>query len=116
MASPLSECTKEEQRSTIRFLMGEGCKGPEIIQRLRGQYGDKALPRSTVYLWLKHFKNGRTRVPDEGRSGRPVTSTTANNIAAAERLILNDRRVSVMEIAQALDISVGSAYDIIHSG
>ena len=114
MSTSLSDCTREEQRSTIRFLWGEGCKGAEIVRRLRAQYGDQTLPQSTVFYWLKLFKDGRTRVSDKARSGRPVTTCTDANIAAVQRLIMDDRRISVLDIAQELDISAGSAFDIIH--
>ena len=71
MSARLSVCTKEEQRSVIRFLWAEGVKGAEIYARLSTQYGDKALPRQSVYEWIEMFKNGRTSVMDAERSGRP---------------------------------------------
>ena len=76
MSARFSVCTKEEQRSVIRFLWAEGVKGAEIHARLCTQYGDNALPRRSVYEWIEMFKNGRTRVMDAERSGRPSTSTT----------------------------------------
>jgi len=32
-----------------------------------------------VYEWVERFKSGRTRVTDEGRSGRPSTSRTQDH-------------------------------------
>jgi len=49
MAAPLSVCTKEKQRGVIRFLWSEGETGAEIHRRLSAQYGDRALPRRSVY-------------------------------------------------------------------
>jgi hypothetical protein len=40
MAAPLRTCTKEEQRSVIRFLISEGVKPTEVHQRMKVQYGD----------------------------------------------------------------------------
>ena len=40
MLARLSVCTKEEQRSVIRFLWAEGVKGAEIYARLCTQYGN----------------------------------------------------------------------------
>jgi len=40
MATPLATCTKEEQRSVIRFLSSEGVKLIEINRRMNVQYGD----------------------------------------------------------------------------
>jgi len=44
MSARLSVCTKEEQRSVVRFLLAEGVKGAEIHARLCTQYGDSELP------------------------------------------------------------------------
>jgi hypothetical protein len=64
MLARLSVCTREEQRSVIRFLWAEGVKGAEIHARLCTQYGNNALPRrSSVYEWIEMFENGRTRIP-----------------------------------------------------
>jgi len=43
MSASLSVCTKEEQRSVVRFLWAEGVKGAEIHACLCTQYGDNAL-------------------------------------------------------------------------
>jgi hypothetical protein len=38
MAAPLCTCTKEEQRSVIRFLISEGVKPTEVHRRMKVQY------------------------------------------------------------------------------
>ena len=43
MAAPLETCTREEQRSVIRFLRSEGVKHTEINRRMKVQYGDACL-------------------------------------------------------------------------
>jgi len=45
-----------------------------------------------LFLWYKRFKEGRTFVDDDERSGRPSTSTTAENIAEVREAILAERR------------------------
>jgi hypothetical protein len=56
------------------------------------------------------FKNSRTSVIDAERSGHP----TAQNEERARELILQNRRVTVDEIAKQLNISIGSAYSVVH--
>ena len=102
MSARLSVCTKEEQRSVLRFLW-VGVKGAEIHARLCTQYGDNALPRRSVYEWIEMFKNGRTSVMDAERSGWP--STTDEKLEEARAIILTDRRVTIEEIALQLGIS-----------
>ena len=41
IAAELINCTKEEQRSVIRFLWAEGVPGAQIHLRMCAQYEDK---------------------------------------------------------------------------
>ena len=92
MAAPLSVCTKEEQRSVIRFLWSEGVSGAEMHRRLSAQYGNSVLPQRSVYEWIEKFKNGRTSVTHEEGAGRPSTATTDDNIERVRAMVLLDRR------------------------
>jgi len=49
MAAKLINCTKEGQRSVIRFLWAEGVPGAQIHLRMCAHYGDKVLSRRIVY-------------------------------------------------------------------
>jgi len=115
MAEPISVCTKEEQRGVIRFLWSEGVTGAEIHRRLSAQYGNRALPQRSVYEWIEKFQHGRTNVKDEERAGRPSTSIIDSNVEDARAMILENRRVTIDELANHFEISNGSAYDIIHN-
>ena len=72
VAAPLSVCTKEQQRSVIRFLWSEGVSGDEIRGRLSAQYGKGVLPQRSVYEWIEKFKNVRTIVTHEGSSAKNI--------------------------------------------
>jgi len=74
MDAPLEDCTIEEQRGVVRFLWAEGAKPVEIHRRLLDQYGQSIMSQRKVYEWVEGLKSSRTRVTDEGRSGRPSTS------------------------------------------
>ena len=79
VAAPLSVCTKEEQRSVIRFLWSEGVSGAEIHRRLSAQHWNSVLPQRSVYEWIEKLKNVRTSVTHEG-SGACVARCSAKNI------------------------------------
>ena len=91
MSARLSVCTKEEQRSVIRFLWAEGVKGAEIHACLCTQYEDNTLPRRSVYVWIEMFKNGRTSVMNAESSGWPSTSTTDEKLEEARAIILRQK-------------------------
>ena len=102
------------KNSEVSFLFSEGVKPIQIHRRMRIQYGDRCMSRTQVYEWTEKFKNGVTNVEDSPRSGPEFTAVTEDNIAAVENVIRENRRVTVKEVASLLDISVGSAHDIIH--
>ena len=73
MDAPLQDCTIEEQHGAVR-LVWAGVKPVEIHRRMLAQYGQSTVSQRKVYEWEERFKSSRTRVTDEGRSGRPSTS------------------------------------------
>ncbi|UYV65861.1 hypothetical protein LAZ67_3005737 [Cordylochernes scorpioides] len=75
-------------------------------------YGEATLDRSNVYRWYKMFSEGREDVNDEERAGRPSTSTADEKINDVEKMILANRRITVREVAEDLNISIGSCHSI----
>ena len=86
----------------------------QIHDRLRAVYGDSAQSYSTITRWSNEFRCGRETVEDDLRSGRPSDAVNPSVIAAVEKLIRDDRRIKVLEIARAMQISCGSMETIIH--
>jgi len=54
-------------------------KPVEIHHRILSEYGQSTMSQRKVYERVEKFKSGRTRVADEGRSGRPSTSRTRDH-------------------------------------
>jgi hypothetical protein len=100
-------------RGVIRFLFAEGVKPVEIICWMHAQYGDSCISCSKIYEWIYHFEKGRTSVCDKERSGKLSASRTENNIQAVERMVRENRRITVDDTAETLNISHGSAYSIL---
>ena len=98
-----------EIRANIKFLTRLNWKPVKIIEALQQVYGESAPCRAVVYDWIKRFKEGREQLEDDSRKGRPSTSKNQKNI----RLVEEDRRVIIDEIANAVGISHGSAFSIL---
>ena len=58
------------------------------------------------------FSEGREDMNDEGRAERPSTSTTDENINEVKKIVLVNRRITVREVAENLNISIGSWHSI----
>ncbi|UYV78297.1 hypothetical protein LAZ67_16000889 [Cordylochernes scorpioides] len=84
----------------------------DAFRMLTVAYGEATLDRSNVYRWYKMFSEGRENVNDEEHAGRPSTSTTDEKINEVEKMILANRRITVREIAEDLNISIGSCHSI----
>ena len=60
-----------EVRSVIRFLSAKGVKAIDIHREICAVYGQNIMSDGMVRKWVRTFKDGRTNVHDEKRSGRP---------------------------------------------
>ncbi|XP_076247372.1 protein GVQW3-like [Calliopsis andreniformis] len=101
-----------DQRTCIKFCVKNEIKCADAFRMLTVAYGEATLDRSNVYRWYKMFSEGREDVNDEERAGRPSTSTTDEKINEVEKMILANRRITVREVAEDLNISIGSCHSI----
>ncbi|UYV64880.1 hypothetical protein LAZ67_3002255 [Cordylochernes scorpioides] len=101
-----------DQRTCIKFCVKNEIKCADAFRMLTVAYGEATLDRSNVYRWYKMFSEGREDVNDEERAGRPSTSTTDEKINEVEKIILANRRITFREVAEDLNISIGSCHSI----
>ena len=87
------------------FLWKEGCSPSNIFERLTSVFEAQALKRSTVYEWVTKFKDGRTPLEDNLRPGRPLSSFTPENVVKVKACIMEDRRITIREITETLDLN-----------
>ena len=64
----------------------------EIQGRMLAQYGQSTMSQRKVYEWVERFKSGRTRVTDEGHSGRLSTSRTQDQNSSRKASSLQEYR------------------------
>ncbi|UYV84446.1 hypothetical protein LAZ67_X002198 [Cordylochernes scorpioides] len=103
---------KMVQRTCIKFCVKNEIKCADAFRMLTVAYGEATLDRSNVYRWYKMFSEGREEVNDEERAGRPRISTTDEKINEVEKMILANRRITVKEVAEDLNITIGSCHSI----
>ncbi|XP_033230210.1 protein GVQW3-like [Belonocnema kinseyi] len=104
MDLPLASSARCELRSVIRFLSAKNIAPVEIHTQLCEIYEDKCMSVQHMRKWCREFKNGRTDVNDEERSGRP--SISDETVAKVEEVMLSDRRMTVRELSEMIpDVS-----------
>ena len=101
-------CESTTQRICIKFCFKIGKTATETYQLLQQAYGEDSMGRTQVFDWFRRFKEGRTSIESDPRSGRPSTSGNEEMIAEVRTIVLNNMRLTVREIADDCGISVGS--------
>ncbi|KAG5348132.1 SETMR methyltransferase, partial [Acromyrmex charruanus] len=105
--------SKLEQRTCIKFCCKNEIKCSDTLKILQKCYGDDTLSKTQVYQWYECFKSGREAVEDDARPGRPSTSKTDENVDEIRQLLIENRKLTIREIAETTNISFGSVQSIL---
>ena len=80
-------------------------KTPKVIhEEMLEVYHNDCPSYDVVKHWCKQFRCGRLSIHDEPRSERPSTASNDDTVREVEKLILQDRRIKIKNIAGALGI------------
>ena len=90
----------EEQHVCVKFCFKLGKTATETWKMLQQAFGDECMSRTQCFEWYSHFKTQRTSIDEDSQSGRPSTSTDDVHIDAVLHLILQNRRLTIREIAE----------------
>ena len=88
-----------EQRASIKFCVKLRKSATETFDMLQPAYGDDAMSRARCFEWHSRFKNGRMSLDDAERSGQPSTSTSPEIVREVGRIVQEDRRTTIGELA-----------------
>ncbi|CAF2708911.1 unnamed protein product [Rotaria sp. Silwood2] len=108
---------KENFRFYIKVRTALNIQPTIIHDELCTVFGDEAPSFRTVAKWSKYFREGREEIKDETRSGRPITTTTSENIEEVQSLvqsIIDDNPyITIEELQEQIDLSHGTIQRII---
>lgn len=76
-------------------------------QWLKKCYLESAPSKTIICRWYTEFKRGRMDTNDAERSGRPNEAVTQQNINQVLKIVKEDRKVKLREIAEIVKISTG---------
>ena len=87
----------------IKFCCKVDFSATKSVELIQKAYGDAALSQKT-FEWHRRFQEDRESVKDDERNGRPTTSRTDDDIAAVDKMVKEDRKVTFRLVADALGI------------
>jgi len=96
-----------EQRYCIKFCQKLGDTHVETIRKIQQAFEDDAMSITRIKEWYNRFKDGSTSVDSEPCHGRPSTSRNDNVINQVRTLVMQDRRITVRELAGEVGVSIG---------
>ena len=99
---------KIEQRVCLKFCVSNGITAMESLKMLQKCSGESTLSKTQVFEWHEIFSEGREFVENLPYAIRPSTSVDDDNIEKVKKIVLENRRVGIREVAEALNISYGS--------
>jgi histone-lysine N-methyltransferase SETMAR len=100
-------------RYVIQYFHLKGLSPTNIKAELDSTLGESAPSFTTPKYWAAEFKRGRTSCQDQHRSGRPIELTTPEMVKKMHKMVLDDRRLKVREIADMVGISKSAIHCIL---
>ena len=74
--------------------------------------GEESVSRALVFRWHKKFSEGCKELTDEPKSGRRK-SVSVSSLTSLKSALEGDRRLTIRELADRADVSIGTAYKLI---
>ena len=101
-----SAVQKNGLKNIHQILCKNGIKCSETLDILKVAYGECTVSQNSVYKWYKLFTEDREEMNDDAHPGRPSTSTTNENTEAVKKNVMENRRITIREVAEDVGISV----------
>ncbi|XP_020299181.1 putative uncharacterized protein FLJ37770, partial [Pseudomyrmex gracilis] len=104
---------KLDQRICIKFCFNLGKTSSETIDMLNKAFRKDCMSKARIKEWYRRFKDGRTSVDSDSRSGRPSSAITPKNVERVRLAIEEDRRLTVRELESDLGIPKTTVWRIL---
>jgi response regulator of citrate/malate metabolism len=80
---------------------------------LQQAFEDESMSRTQSHEWYILYKEGRTSIEDNERSGRSSTSNNEENIQKVRKVIRSNCHLTIHEVAEEAGISKATCHEIL---
>ena len=98
----------------MKFLLLQEESPSNIYERMVVIYGDHASSHTTGFEWARRFKDEQLNIEDNPKYVRPITATNNETVKDVESLIIEDRRITIQQIAYVQGVSTYTQHSVIH--
>lgn len=103
---------RTELRGVIKFCSGAGMTPTDTYKFISKAPSTVKCSRSLVFKWHQRFSTGDSSLEDRSRSGRRKI-TDAGEISRVENVLNEDRRKTVRDLADTLDLKKSTVHNVI---
>jgi hypothetical protein len=102
-----------EQHACIKFCFKLGKTATQCYEMLKTASGEQVADCPQTFQWFSQFKAGRNLTDDDGRSGRPVSSSMPEMTDRLRQIICEDHRHTTLEVSMLVRISHGICHKML---
>lgn len=107
------ELSNRDFRAMIFYDFKRGLSYHESFDTLRTTFGDKSPSIATIHFWFREFKRGRKTLEDDPRPGRPTSVANDENARAVDKVIRDQRNITLRGIKDKVGFSTASIRKIL---
>ena len=111
--SKFKKIEKIGHRYVIQYFHLKGLSPTNIKSELDSSLGESAHSFTIIIYWVAEFKEGRTICQDEHHSGRPNEVTMTEMVKKIHKMVLDDRRLKLRELAGMVCILKSAVHRIL---
>lgn len=86
----------------------------EINKYMEEVYGSEKPSLRTIQRWYANFATGHTSTLDEARSGHPISAISPALISSVEKIIKENRKISIRSLASATNSFPTTIFRVLH--
>lgn len=92
-------------RVVTKYFIIKGLSPTDIKSLLDATLEKYAPSYTTVKMWVADYRRGHINTEDAKRSGRPKFAPTEEIVQNAYKIIINNRRLKLMDVAEIIGVS-----------